>query len=250
MSYTSIGKNNLQSGLMLAADSSPALPSASTIRILLVDEHTVLREGLRLLIENYPGLVIVGEASEYEEAIEVATREQPDIILLDPFARSEIDCSILDELLSVAKSAQLIVLTGMRDTATHREAICLGAKGIVLKQESSETLIKAIKKVNAGEMWLEPATTASVISEMVYNARNRKANPEQSKIQALTRREREVVAHIAEGMKNKEVASRLFITEATVSHHLTSIFNKLGVTDRLQLIVYAHRQGLIEMGEK
>ena len=250
MSYAGLEKENFQLGLTLSADGGRDFPSVNAIRILLVDEYTILREGLRLLIENQIDLQVVGEAGGREDAIEVATHKQPDIILLDPFAQSHSDCSILDELLSVAKNAQVIVLTGMRDTVAHRKAICLGAKGIVLKQEASETLIKAIKKVSAGEVWLEPSTTARVISEMVSNARDRKANPEQKKIQTLTQREREVVVRVAEGLKNKQIASRLFITEATVSHHLTSIFNKLGVTDRLQLIVYAHRQDLTEMGKE
>jgi two-component system, NarL family, nitrate/nitrite response regulator NarL len=250
LDYLSQEKENSKLGPTHVASENLVLPSANPIRILLVDEYTILREGLRLLIENQPGLLIVGEASKSEDATEVARREQPDIILLDPFAQSQGDCSILGELLSVANNARVIVLTGTRDTADHRKAICQGAKGIVLKQEASETLIKAIKKVSAGEVWLEPSTTASVLSEMVSNARDRKASPEQTKMQSLTQREREVAALAAEGLKNRDIASRLFITEATVSHHLTSIFNKLGVTDRLQLIVYVHRQGPVSATER
>jgi DNA-binding NarL/FixJ family response regulator len=246
LGYPGLEKDNSQLGLTPAAGGSLVLPGADPVRILLVDEYTIFREGLRLLIESQHWLRIIGEASERQDAIEVAAREQPDIILLDPFAQPQSDCSILDELLAAAKSAQVIVLTGTRDTAAHRKAICLGARGIVLKQESSETLIKAIEKVSAGEVWLEPSTTASVISEMVSSARDRKSNPEHGKIQTLTHREREVLTLVAEGLKNKHVALRLLITEATVSHHLTSIFSKLGVTDRLQLIVYAHRQCLTE----
>jgi DNA-binding NarL/FixJ family response regulator len=249
LSYPELEKDKLPSELAPDASRSGASPNANPVRILVIDECTILREGLRLLMHDQPCLRIVGEASGHEDAIEAASREQPDIILLDPFAQPDSDCSILDELLSAAKNAQVLILTGTLDIAAHRKAICLGAKGIVLKQEASERLINAIKKVSAGEVWLEPSTTASVISEMVSNARDRKADPEQKKIQTLTRREREVVELVAEGLKNKQIALRLFIAEATVSHHLTSIFNKLGVTDRLQLIVYAYRQRLIENAE-
>lgn len=250
MVYVRSEKENFSLRLLPAGGEGKALPSADPIKILLIDEFTMLREGLRLLIESQPGLRIVGDTSEREDALEVAAREQPDMILLDPFAQGDSDCSILDELLSVAKGAQVIVLTGTRDIATHRKAIYHGAKGIVLKQEACETLINAIKKVRAGEVWLDPSTTASLLSEMVSSARESKPDPEQAKIQTLSRREREVAALICEGLKNKLIASRLSITEATVSHHLTSIFNKLGVKDRLQLIVYMHRQGLSDIKDR
>jgi DNA-binding NarL/FixJ family response regulator len=220
------------------------LSNFKSIRILLVEEQTILREGLRLLIERQLDLTIVGEASGHADAIDIAIREQPDIILIDPFIECYNNSTILEELVTVAENAYIIVLTGSRDSLAHRRAVCLGAKGIVLKQEACETLIKAIKKVSAGEVWLEPSITASVLSEMICEARDRKNDPEMAKIMTLTKREREVITLVAEGLKNRQIAKRLFISESTVSHHLTSIFNKLAVADRLQLIVYAYRRGL------
>jgi DNA-binding NarL/FixJ family response regulator len=191
---------------------------------------------------------IVGEASDSAGAIETVSQAQPDIILLDASVGEATDYRIIQELLAAAEGARVIILSGDRDIRAQRNAITLGAKGVVPKQCPVETLIKAIKKVYAGEVWFDRAATASLLAEIVDNARGKKPNPEIVKVNSLSRREREVVALVATGLKNRQVAERLFITEATVSHHLTSIFNKLDIPDRLQLIVYAHKHGLTGPG--
>jgi DNA-binding NarL/FixJ family response regulator len=214
------------------------------IRILLVDEQTIVREGLRLIIESHPEFKIVGEAGNREDALDIAIREQPHIIVLDPTLEYDVSCRIIDDLLAAAKDANIIILTGAKDIDAHRQAISLGARGIVLKQEASQILITAIEKVYAGETWIERSSTAFLLTEVLSIMRNGKTDPEATKIATLTLREREVIELIAEGLKNKQIAERLFITQATVSHHLTSIFSKLGVSDRLQLMVYAYHHCL------
>jgi DNA-binding NarL/FixJ family response regulator len=150
------------------------------------------------------------------------------------------------ELREAANNARVLILTGMSDTESHRRAIRLGAMGVVLKGQPAEVLIKAIKKVYAGEVWVDRATMGSVLHEMTRkNVIQR--DPDQDKIKTLTDREHQVIALIAEGLKNKQIATRLFISETTVTHHLSSIFSKLEVSDRLELVIYAFGHNLARL---
>ncbi len=217
--------------------------STNLIRVLLIDDHVVMRMGLRMLIENQPGLRVVGEATDRGAAILSAAREQPDIILLDLDLGDESGLDILPELRAAAEGARVIVLTGIRDPAEHRQAVRLGATGMVLKEQAVDTLVKAIERVHAGETWLDPALVAHVLADR-SRARGQDADPKAARIAALTEREREVIALIGEGLKNRQIGERLSISETTVVHHLTSIFAKLGVANRLELVTYAYRHGL------
>lgn len=216
------------------------------IRVLLVDDHELMRTGLRLLLERHPGIAVVGEAANGEEALAAAAREQPDIILLDLDLNGESSLTVLPRLLQAAGEARVILVTGVREAEEHQRAVQLGAMGVVRKEQAGEVLLKAIEKVHAGEVWLDPAQVARALGAM---ARQRSgaaalANPETAKIERLTRRERQVIALVLEGLQNKQIAERLAISETTVSHHLTSIFGKLELGSRFDLIIYAHRHGL------
>jgi DNA-binding NarL/FixJ family response regulator len=116
--------------------------------------------------------------------------------------------------------------------------------GLVSKEKAAEDLIKAARSVHAGEAWLDPAVVAGVLNEVSAAAKSKKVDPDARKIATLTKREREVVELVSQGIKSKEVAERLFISETTVRHHLTSIFEKLEVTDRVELMIFAYRHGL------
>jgi two-component system nitrate/nitrite response regulator NarL len=217
--------------------------SINPIRVLLIDDHVVMRMGLRMLIENQPGLRVVGEATDRAGAIQSAVHEQPDIILLDLDLGDESGLDILPELRDAAKGARVVVLTGIRDPAEHRQAVRLGVTGMVLKEQAVDTLVKAIERVYAGEIWLDPALVANVLAER-SRERGQDVDPEVTRIATLTDREREVIVLIGEGMKNRQIGERLSISETTVVHHLTSIFAKLGVANRLELVTYAYRHGL------
>jgi DNA-binding NarL/FixJ family response regulator len=213
------------------------------IRVLLIEDHAVVRAGLRLLIESRLGLTVVGEAANHAVALALAAREQPDIILLDLDLGAENGLDLLPGLRAAAGQARVLILTGVRDVEEHRRAIRHGVMGLVLKEQAPELLLKAIEKVHAGEIWLDRAMLASVLSEMVLGAVS-PPNAEATRIATLTEREREVIALVGEGPKNKEIVDRLSITETTVRHHLTSIFNKFGVESRLEMVIFAHRHGL------
>ena len=200
------------------------------IRILLIDDQTIVRAAMRMLIESRPGLKVIGEGANRTESLALATSEQPEIIL---FALNEA---------SIAKQARLVILTGLRDPKVHQRAVRLGATGVVLKDMPAEDVVKAIEKVHSGEVWLNRSMTASVLAGLVRG--NGELDLEAAKIVTLTKREREICTLIGEGLKNKQIAARLFISDATVRHHLTSIFDKLDVSDRLELIIYVYRHGL------
>jgi two-component system, NarL family, nitrate/nitrite response regulator NarL len=213
------------------------------IRVLLIEDHAVVRAGLRMLIESQPYLMVVGEAANSADALALATREQPDIILLDLDLGVESGLDLLPGLRAAAGQARVLVLTGMRDAQGHRQAIRRGARGLVHKEQVPEVLLKAITKVHAGEVWIDRAMLTSVLDEIAVGE-TRPANTEAARIVTLTEREREVIALVSEGLKNKQIGMRLSITETTVGHHLTSIFAKLGVENRLEMVLFAHRHNI------
>jgi two-component system nitrate/nitrite response regulator NarL len=217
------------------------------IRILMIDDHAILRTGLRMIIESHMGMVVVGEAENRRESLAAIAHETPDIILLDLDLGDENGLDLLPELLATVPDARIILLTGLRDPEVQRRAILLGAMGLVSKQKAADTLIRAIEKVYAGEVWLDRAMIASILNDRVNTNVAADQNVATLRIAKLTEREREVIKLIGEGIKNRQIAERMYISEATVRHHLTSIFAKLGVTDRFELVIYAFQHGLAKL---
>lgn len=215
------------------------------MRVLIVDDHTVVRTGLRMLLESHGRITVVGEATNCAEAIALAAQTQPDVVVfdLDLGGQSGLEC--LEEVRAAAESARVLVLTGVRDPLLHRQAVHRGATGLMLKDMAVETLLQALETVHAGEVWLPPTLIAQVLGELTGAPATRRApDPEVAKIARLTEREREVVTLIGQGLRNQQIAQRLGVSETTVRHHLTSIFAKLDVTDRLELVIYAYRHHL------
>ncbi|MGA2264112.1 MAG: response regulator transcription factor, partial [Acidobacteriota bacterium] len=165
-------------------------------------------------------------------------------ILLELVLKGESGLDFIPDLIAAAEEAKVLILTGMRDPELHRRAVRLGAKGLVSKDASVDVLAKAIKKVYAGEVWLDRSMTAAVLDELSREDDSGHLGPEQTKIATLTDREREVICAVGEGLKNKQIGERLFISDVTVRHHLTSIYSKLAVSDRLELVIYAYRHDL------
>lgn len=217
------------------------------IRIMLLDHHQMVREGLRLLLQQEPGLEVVGEAGERQVALELLPSLCPDLILLELNLDGELDIEFIPQLLHKAGEARLILVTAISDPAIHRFAVQAGAMGVVEKKHPSSVLIKAIHKVHAGEVWIDRMMMAEVLTDLRRIRQGEAADPEAAKIAQLSEREREVIRLVGEGLRNKEIAQRLSISEVTVRHHLTSIYNKLGVSDRLELTIYAYQNGLAEL---
>jgi DNA-binding NarL/FixJ family response regulator len=212
------------------------------IRILIVDDHAIVRAGLRMLIDQNSAMKVVGVAGNRAEALALAASQQPDLILLDILLGDDDGLAFLPELREAVANVRVLVLTGLRSSESKRRAMLAGAMGVVLKEHAAETLIKAIHKVHEGEVWLDRTMMGSVLEEMTQA---QEIDQEQTKIASLTDREKEVIGLIAEGLKNKQIGQRLFISETTVTHHLTSIFSKLEVSDRLELVIYAFANRLV-----
>lgn len=204
----------------------------------------MVRTGLRMLIEQEPHLHVIGEAGDLTTAVGLAAREQPHIILLDLDMGGENGLDVLPDLLVAAKGARVLVLTAIRDAAVHRDAVRRGAMGILLKDQAAEVLIKAIEKVQAGEAWIDRGIIGHVLGDIRKQQVPENANPEEAKIATLTHRERDVLNLVSQGLKNHEIAARLFISDHTVRHYICAIYAKLGVSGRLDLILYAYQHHL------
>lgn len=213
---------------------------------MIIDDHAVIRAGLRMLIEQDQTMSVVAMAGNRADSLLLAEKQQPDIILFDLMLGDEDGLDFLPALCDISPNSRILVLTGVQTTESHRIAIRRGAMGIVLKQQAADLLLKAIRKVHAGEVWIDRSMMGSVLDD-VRSERQQGSNSEATKIASLTPREREVVALVSEGLKNKLIGERLYISETTVTHHLSSVFSKLEVSDRLELIIYAFRHGLAKM---
>ena len=220
------------------------------IRIVILDNHALVRAGTRLLIESQSGMQVVGESGSLDEGLELVANLKPDIILLELNLVGQPGLEIIPCIFKTYRQARLILVTGASDPQVHQQAVEEGVVGIVIKTQQPDMLIKAIEKVNAGEVWLERSMIANVLSRLSRNhaPAGKKSNDEG--VPQLSEREKQVVRLIGQGYKNKKISTQLCISETTVRHHLTSIYGKLGVSDRLELLVYAHRYGLVKASNK
>jgi len=214
--------------------------SQNPIRVLLVDDHQSFLWGMVKLIESdSSNMKVMGTASDIAEALTILEREQPDVILLD------IDLGGVNSLDSMpllrnTTSAMVLILTGARDSEMHERAVLAGARGVVQKEVSAEMILKAIRKVHEGEIWLDRLTTGRIFSKLLDHSTNQ-VSPEAAKIASLTSREREIVnVMVNQGHStNKQIAVHLNMSEHTLRNHLSSIYSKLEVENRLELVMYA-----------
>jgi DNA-binding NarL/FixJ family response regulator len=211
------------------------------IRIVIADDHPIFRDGLRKLLTLEADFRVVAEARDGKDVLKVLGEHQPDILLLDLNMPGLDGLAVLQKLQGSRTKTKVIVLTASEDKNQFVQAMKFGTYGIVLKQTATDFLIKSIRKVHAGEILLDSHTTAAVMrqfsSAMEPTALGGR-DPDHDR-SPLSQREREVVALVAQGFKNKEMAEKMFISEQTVKNHLHNIFNKLGVSDRLELALYA-----------
>lgn len=213
------------------------------IGILIADEHAICREALHTLFEREPGLAIVGEASDGQDALEKALLLKPQVVLLDLELPRFSAMDLLHRFRELGVTAPVLILAESMDAAGTVEALKLGARGVVLKEASPQILFKSIRTVASGEYWIG----RKVVGDLVEALRNGVAvRSEQRPSQfSLTPRELEIIAEVAEGCTNKYIAEKLSIAEQTVKHHLTSIFQKVGVSNRLELAVFAMHRRII-----
>ena len=213
------------------------------IRILVADDHLIFRKGLRSLLEAEPGLTVVGEASDGQEAVRQARALKPDVILLDLAMPGLSGMDALAELSTEPPAVRTIVLTASIENTEIVKALQLGAAGVVLKTASPELLFKSIRAVMRGEHWIGREAVSDLVQALrQYTGAAEKANRERF---GLTPRELEITSAVVAGLANKEIARKFGLSEDTVKHHLTNIFDKVGASNRLELALFAVHHRLL-----
>jgi two-component system, NarL family, response regulator NreC len=225
---------------MSAAERTNPLPDP--IHVVIVDDHTLVRSGLRLLLEAEQGFVVEDEAADAEQAIRLARLHKPDVVLLDVVmpGRSGIDAA--PEIFAAAPHAHILVLSMQDDPSYVRQAFAAGASGYLLKEAADDELVQAVREVAAGNRYVHPALGARLAAAEAEAKARAEADP-------LSDREREVLRLLALGHTNQEIAKLLFISVRTAETHRAHVMRKLRLSTRAELVRHAIRQGLLEPEE-
>lgn len=217
------------------------------IKILLVDDHTLVREGFAKMLELEQDLIVAGQASNCEEALKQAGTLNPDIVLMDIRLPGKNGIETTKIIKERFPKVEVIILSMYDEDEYVFESIKAGASGYVLKDISKDELVRAIRVVHSGESLIQPALAKKVLKEFAHLAKGTQVQEQKhSLIRELSDREVEVLKLVAEGNSNKEIADKLSISEKTVKAHLRSTFRKLEVSDRAQAVAYAMRKGIVE----
>jgi DNA-binding NarL/FixJ family response regulator len=210
------------------------------VRVLIADDHGIVRSGLRLLLERQPDIEVIAEAADGAEAREIAVRERPDLAILDVRMPKLTGLQVTRELKKQAPEVSVLILSMHDDERYLFEALKAGASGYVLKTQADTDLMEAIRAVERGEPFLTPAAQQALIKDVLQ--RGRQSEDEEQ----LTPREEEIVKLVAEAHTTRQIAEILHLSEKTVENHRGNAMRKLGMRDRVELVRYAIRRGLIE----
>lgn len=218
------------------------MAGGEAIRVLVVDDHPVVRQGLRTFLDSRQGIEVVGEAADGVAAVAEAARLRPDVVLLDLVMPGGGGLAAIGRIRAGGDGPAVLVLTSFSGVDEVVPAVRAGASGYLLKDVSPPDLEAAIRTLHAGGSLLDPSVVGAVMGEVASPA------PAGRGLDALTRREREVLAVLGEGLSNRDIAARLFVAEKTVKTHVSAILAKLGLADRTQAALYAVRHGLAAGG--
>jgi DNA-binding NarL/FixJ family response regulator len=214
------------------------------IQVVIADSQPLTLSGLRSAVADHADIRVLAECKNPERLSDTVRNHSPDVLLVSAeFLDDELDG--IEDLISEMQDTRVILLTSRKDHGFLEGALRCGAKGVFQREKPVHQIPQAIRKVTNGGIWLEPEAAERMLEEVLSNRRT--PDPEERKIAQLTPREREMIELICEGLKNKEVSSRLHISEATVAHHLSSIYRKLEVEDRTSLVIYAVKQHLVNL---
>ena len=223
-------------------------PRGAGIHIAIADDYPVLLAGMRQSLAPCDDIVVVAECTRISDLLAQVALKKPEVILLGCEGNLENLSQQLHSIAELQSDVKVIVFTGNVSVNFHEAALRNGAKGILLKQCGPEWIAKTVRKVFQGDLCFDPALTHRVLSTLVQR-KPTQLPPAKAGIAALTGRENEIINRICQGMRNKEIASKLYISDATVAHHLTSIYRKLGLADRTELLLYAHHNGISTLRE-
>lgn len=226
------------------APSQGAKPSSPTIRILLADDHPVVRIGVRNMLQTDPSFEVIGEVSDGDEAITETLETLPDILLLDLYMPRLPGLEAMRAIMSGSPSVKIVLLTSTITTQQIIEALQIGARGIVLKDALVDHLTSAVKAVVSGDYWIGGRRVVNLVGAL-HELMQKAAVPER-KTFGLTPREMEVVSCIVEGCSNRDIAKQFGLSEETVKRHLSNIFDKTGVSTRLELAMFAIAHHLVD----
>jgi two-component system nitrate/nitrite response regulator NarL len=221
-----------------------ALTDPAVIKVCIIDDHVIVRAGLRMLLESNARMSVLWETSSASLALEQSVAGPPDVILLDLDLGTENGLNFISDLVEKFRPCRVLVLTAIHDTQAQLAAVAAGASGVVVKEQAPETLLQAIETVHGGESWLGRSLMAAVMGRFSRDLSGEKKDPEAEKIATLTPREKEIVTLVSDGFNGEKIAKQLGISEATVRNHLTSILAKLELSNKFELAVYALRHGL------
>jgi DNA-binding NarL/FixJ family response regulator len=230
-----------------AAPGEPPGPGADPIRVLIVDDHALFRRGLEMVLQGEPDIEVVGEGSDGHEAVEMARDLLPDVLLMDIRMprRSGIEaCSAIKESVP---SAKIVMLTISDEEEDLFEAIKAGASGYLLKEISIDEVPQAVRAVHGGQSLISPSMASKLITEFAALAKSSSERQQQVPAPKLTEREMEVLRLVARGLGNREIARELYISENTVKNHVRNILEKLQLHSRMEAVVYAVREKLLEI---
>jgi NarL family two-component system response regulator LiaR len=214
------------------------------IRLLVVDDQTVVREGLAAILANYPDIEVIGQAADGIQALEIVKQAKPNVVLLDMVMPGLDGLATIPKIREIAPSARILVVTGFAESDRVYQAIKAGALGYILKDATREQLVQAIRDVAQGRASLQPSIAVKLIQEINHPSEsNYTADP-------LTRRELETIRLIARGLSNQEIAAELFVNERTIAKYVSSILDKLHLANRTQAALYALREGISELNNE
>ena len=213
------------------------------ISIVIADDHPMFRKGLKSLLDAEPGFVVVGEASNGDEAVRMSRSLRPDVLLLDLAMPGVSGLDALDELATAPSSVKTIVLTAAIERPEIVKALQLGAAGVVLKSSAPELLFKSVRGVMAGQHWIGREAVSDLV-QVLRSYSEAPPPPLRSRF-GLTTRELEITSAVVSGFSNREIAEKFVLSQDTVKHHLTNIFDKVGASNRLELALFAVHHGLL-----
>ncbi|HEX8997270.1 MAG TPA: response regulator transcription factor [Ktedonobacterales bacterium] len=222
---------------------APERPATTKIRVLLADDHTILRAGLRMMLDAQPDIEVVGEASDGKQALAEAQRLQPDVVLMDITMPEMNGIEATRQVKRALESTRVLILTMHENEEYLFQVLRAGASGYILKEAAGTELITAIRVVFSGRFYMSPSAQSMMVGDYLQRVRS---GEERDSYSALTEREREILKLVAEGHTNNQIAELLFISPKTVDTHRTHIMDKLNLHSRAELVKYAMRRGLLE----